>query len=254
MAWDRYAYVLNSPIRFTDLSGHWPESFDTALGAGYQLINDLAWNIPNAVFGTDWQDGESAAFQSGQEMGRATSTSIGLVTTVDGIKNVLTGLASLIPTTGVGAACTIATGGSCAVVAGPIVGIEATVVGAGAIEAGYGSLILKSNVDNPVQGPRFNARNFRKNLLNRTPKPQGMKAAQAHHVLPQALEDTFNKLGINVHDPKWGAWVEGGTHQSWTRSYQDAWVQWLGDNPYATIEQVEAQASTLAEMYGYIWK
>ena len=80
-----------------------------------------------------------------------------------------------------------------------------------------------------------------------------MRNPEAHHVLPQALEPQFSRLGININDPKWGAWVEGGTHQGWSHAYQLEWETWLGRNPNATLADVNAQAATLAQQFGYTW-
>ena len=83
-----------------------------------------------------------------------------------------------------------------------------------------------------------------------------MKNAQAHHILPQKLAAQFDKLGVNVNDPHWGAWVEGtppGTHQNWSAGYNDVWGRWLRENSGATIEQIVAQAQKMAAEYGISW-
>jgi RHS repeat-associated protein len=54
LAWDRYAYSLNNPIRYNDPSGHWVETlFDVAFIA-YD-INDIHTN------GWNWENGLSLA-------------------------------------------------------------------------------------------------------------------------------------------------------------------------------------------------
>jgi len=82
-----------------------------------------------------------------------------------------------------------------------------------------------------------------------------MTKPQAHHVLPQALEGRFKKLfpDLNIHNPKWGAWVEGNIHQGWSGRYQAAWEQWLVQNPNATMSQLESQAAHLANQFGFTW-
>jgi hypothetical protein len=125
---------------------------------------------------------------------------------------------------------------------------------AGVAEAAQGIVVNAYINNNPILGPKYTANNFRENLLKRTPIPRGMNQPQAHHVLPQAIESQFSKIGINVNDPKWGVWVEGGVHQSWTQSYQVAWERWLTTNPNATINQVENEAQALAKTYGFNWK
>jgi RHS repeat-associated protein len=53
-AWDRYAYSLNNPVRYTDQSGHWVES---ALDIAFIIydVGDIAVN------GLNWENGLSLA-------------------------------------------------------------------------------------------------------------------------------------------------------------------------------------------------
>jgi hypothetical protein len=159
------------------------------------------------------------------------------------------------PTAGGGTLCGAATGGVCLVPAGVALAAEAGLAGIGAAEGLVGGANLIVAKNNPLQGPRFSASNFRENLLNRTPIPKGLKNAEAHHVLPQALESRFKQLfpDLNIHDPKWGAWVQGDLHQRWSKAYQTVWEQWLAKNPNATLAQLEAQTAKLAGQFGYTW-
>jgi hypothetical protein len=49
---------------------------------------------------------------------------------------------------------------------------------------------------------------YLKILSGRNPKAD----IQAHHVFPKEFADKFELLGINVHDPRFGAWVGAKTH------------------------------------------
>ena len=74
------------------------------------------------------------------------------------------------------------------------------------------------------------------------------KGLEAHHVLPIALEKDFKRVfgnGLNIHDPKWAAWVQQGTHQKWGYEYQKEWERWLSDNPKANLDQLEDFARKL---------
>ncbi|HGJ66485.1 TPA: hypothetical protein ENS27_14070 [bacterium] len=65
---------------------------------------------------------------------------------------------------------------------------------------------------------------------------------------------TIDDLGINVHDPRWGAWAEGGWHQSvYAQGYNAEWKQWLDANREATLMDVVAQARYMAQKYGFHW-
>jgi len=116
-----------------------------------------------------------------------------------------------------------------------------------------GAMLFAYNNNNPVSGPRYTANNFRKNLEALKPKPSSMKNPQAHHVLPQSLESYFANLNININDPKWGAWVEGGTHQKWSNQYITEWKTWLNSHRHATVQDVTNQAGKLAKKYNFTW-
>jgi hypothetical protein len=71
--------------------------------------------------------------------------------------------------------------------------------------------------------------------------PQGFNNPQAHHDLPWVLRDWFAGAGrgMNVNDPAYGRWVEGGSvHQGWSRRYNEAWRDFIRKNPNATRQQV----------------
>ena len=82
----------------------------------------------------------------------------------------------------------------------------------------------------------FTSGNFRENLSRLTGGiPEG---AQAHHIFPQASEfaDKFERLGINVHDPYFGAWWNGGAHNAASGEYNAAWRGFFRDGPRSTGE------------------
>ncbi len=73
--------------------------------------------------------------------------------------------------------------------------------------------------------------------------PADMTKSQAHHNSPWDFKDWFagGGRGLNVNDVQFGRWVEGspvGTHQNWTAAYNNAWRNWISQNPNATRDQV----------------
>jgi hypothetical protein len=92
----------------------------------------------------------------------------------------------------------------------------------------------------------FTASNFRTNLARLTGRiPEG---AQAHHILPQEFAPQFQRLGLNIHDPRFGAWWQGGAHQQAASAYNQAWRQFLSTNP--TAEQALQFAREISGSYG----
>jgi len=71
----------------------------------------------------------------------------------------------------------------------------------------------------------FTKSNFRHNLGQLT----GNIAAnsQAHHVFPQKFANQFSKAGINIHDPKFGAWWQTSGHLKNASGYNAAWEEFL---------------------------
>ena len=69
-------------------------------------------------------------------------------------------------------------------------------------------------------------------------------------MLPQKFIDQFSALGINIHDPIFGAWVDS-THQSWSLAYNNAWTEFFRQNATPTIEQILDKAAQLAQEFGF---
>jgi hypothetical protein len=73
--------------------------------------------------------------------------------------------------------------------------------------------------------------------------------AHAHHVFPQALAEKFQKVGINVHDPRFGAWWDRSSHLKKAYEYTQQWEEFLSTSP--TFEQVLQFGRELAIKYGF---
>jgi RHS repeat-associated protein len=67
--------------------------------------------------------------------------------------------------------------------------------------------------------------NFRGNLSRLT--GGAVQGAHAHHIFPQKFADRFASAGINVHDPRFGAWWEAGSHLSNAAEYNRKWERFL---------------------------
>ncbi|MBR5810953.1 MAG: hypothetical protein IKY36_06200 [Bacteroidales bacterium] len=95
----------------------------------------------------------------------------------------------------------------------------------------------------------FTRNNFRDNLGRLTGGiPDGM---QAHHTLPYKFEKRFSDIGINIHDPKYGVWLDSKLHNKLSHKYNAEWKKFFKDNPSYTVEQVMEYAQKLmTEIYG----
>jgi hypothetical protein len=73
---------------------------------------------------------------------------------------------------------------------------------------------------------------------------------QAHHVIPQAVEEQARRAGINIHDPKYGSWWETGIHQSKSAEYGKKWKRFFDEKPSATAAEILQFARDRAKEYG----
>lgn len=74
---------------------------------------------------------------------------------------------------------------------------------------------------------------------------------QAHHTLPYTFEKRFSDIGINIHDPKYGVWLDSKQHNKLSHKYNAEWKKFFDTNPSYTEEQVMEYAKTLMnEIYG----
>lgn len=100
----------------------------------------------------------------------------------------------------------------------------------------------------------FTEENLRLNMKILTGKNPGPEI-HAHHVFPRNFSDDFERLGINVNDPRFGAWVEAGWHNKVVHqggqmggAYNREWRRFLDGNP--TTVDAFRKARELGERYG----
>jgi RHS repeat-associated protein len=201
--WNKYSYVLNNPLKYTDESGH---ILDTILDVGF-----VVWDVVELVRTPSWENAGTLG--------------------VDVV-------CALIP---------FATGGGLV-----IKGVK------------NGDNIFKvlkdvaSQVNNIKDAWKMGIKNpwsFRGKLQKLTGMSDKMaKGMEAHHILPQALEDKFiSRFGndFDINNPFWGTWVKKGEHQKWSYQYQKDWEEWLNKNPKARIEEVMKKAEELGTKYDF---
>ena len=95
----------------------------------------------------------------------------------------------------------------------------------------------------------WTAANFRYNLQQLTGELG--TGQQAHHIFPQKFIDNFSRVGINIHDPKYGAWVESHAHAGWSYAYNQDWFKFFDQNPNASYSEIIDFVRGLSERYGF---
>gem|GEM_PF-2752913 len=97
---------------------------------------------------------------------------------------------------------------------------------------------------------RFTENNYRKALIKHTGGKNPGKAFQAHHVFPQEFKDIFKDTDFTIHDPRFMAWWESGSHQEHALAYNQAWRIWFRDHPNPTPEQTIQAAQDIMANFG----
>jgi hypothetical protein len=89
-------------------------------------------------------------------------------------------------------------------------------------------------------------RNFRENLARST--GGAVEGAHAHHIFPQEFADRFSKAGVNVHDPRFGAWWEAGGHLRNAGQYNAEWARFLREE--RTADEIMSFGRQISARYG----
>jgi hypothetical protein len=76
------------------------------------------------------------------------------------------------------------------------------------------------------------------------------RGAHAHHTLPVKFEQRFKQAGLNIHDPKYGAYWEGTAHNQTAAAYNQSFEAFFRANPNANATQIVDFARNLARRHG----
>ena len=88
---------------------------------------------------------------------------------------------------------------------------------------------------------------FRRKLQKLT--GQTGEGKHAHHMFPVAHADKFKEAGIDINDPKNGAWWEAEDHLRNAHAYNDLWTWFFNSGPY-TADTIRAFGELLGWLYG----
>jgi len=102
--------------------------------------------------------------------------------------------------------------------------------------------------DGGGDGGHYTKENFRANLARRT--SGAPPDAQAHRVFPQKFEWEFRRLGIDIHDPRFGVGWNRAEHQAYSAAYNLYWQEFLSRGNVSAGEALNF-ARQLANRYGY---
>jgi len=93
---------------------------------------------------------------------------------------------------------------------------------------------------------------FRANLEVLTRQQHG-RSIEAHHVLPQAdrFAQHFNRVGLNINDPRFGSWVDATAHRRWSYQYNRAWDAFFAHPTERTRTEILNHARDLAVRFGF---
>jgi RHS repeat-associated protein len=222
--WDRYAYVRNNPVAYSDPSGHKQEcghGGDTHCGVGAGPL--IATQIVQAREGSldnIWAVTEFALGFVAEPADWAVTSSHCIQGDCDPL--MLLGLLPFIPSS---------LGSHTDDIAGGI------------------GRVIRATTDGGSLRP-FTQRNFRKNLQIMTNKQAAdIAGMEAHHILPQEFDKLFDSLKIKIHDPKYGVWVDASEHRKFSYEYNEKWRYFLSEK--RTPEDISLFAMGLAKEYGW---
>lgn len=130
------------------------------------------------------------------------------------------------------------------------VDLVAVPVGTTAAALGTGAGAVYVLMKPPANGFKsFTEDNFRENLARLT--GQTPPGAHAHHVFPQQFAREFRAAGINIHDPKFGAWWERSSHLKNSAAYNRLWRELLDREPPPTLHELLRFGRELGHKYGF---
>jgi hypothetical protein len=151
LAWDRYSYVNNNPINYSDPSGHWPYWFDSigqfAQGLLFEFTRTSNWVgaivSPSVAEVLAPSSGETDAMLGGRIVGDVLTIAVGV-----GEVNMGMGIAGV----GIAVGC----GTTACLASAPALAAGAAVASVGVVTASSGSIALGNNLGIAFSSRRTN--------------------------------------------------------------------------------------------------
>ena len=118
-----------------------------------------------------------------------------------------------------------------------------------AARAGKAAATAVRGADGALALRSFTNGNFRHNLAKTTGGV--VKGAHAHHALPLKYKSQFAGAGLDVNNPKYGAWWDGKDHLKKAAAYNAEWEKFFDAYPRPTEAQIMEMVGKLSGKYGF---
>lgn len=104
-------------------------------------------------------------------------------------------------------------------------------------------------IQKAVSTVKYTRRNFRKNLAKMVGEmPIGK---DAHHIFPVELNRYFHDAGIDIHDPRFGIFMDAQMHKKGAHVYNEKWKDfWKRHSSPTQSEVFDYAKSLMKEIYG----
>lgn len=246
--------IFMASIAFPELASKIPAAAATLVltaWIGAQAVYDLVFGWIRMVgeldAATSFDQVRAAGVRYGEKIGVQTARILILLATAAIAEGGLIARLMKLPRAAeASAALATETGGVGLEVAGEVKGARVTAGGVTIAMASHGSGSGSSTP--PPKLLAFTEDNFRENLgrlTGRLPKDE-----DAHHVLPQEFRPQFRRAGINIDDPRYGAWWERTAHQQASSAYNVAWREFFRKNLSPSAEQILQYGRKLSAEFG----
>jgi RHS repeat-associated protein len=225
-----FQFVGNDPINTLDPTGMYEDEIDDLID---DLTGDKIYVLATLNEGARWA---SLGLETASEIALSLIPGYGIYEAYQAVEIIQSGRGGLMDylTVGLGGL----SGGAAALKALKIVGRAAKWTRAG-----------KAGGKAAQRYRAFVRSEFRHNMVVRTgiDPPSNF---HAHHVFPIKHERDFSRAGMNIHDPKFGAWWDQHGHQTNGKLYNDLWQDFFDNHDNPTVAQVLKEGRKLARTFG----